>query len=690
MFVLHIALQGCLRGRDIEYGVTADTGGHIRYLMELVAASRRHPSIDRIEICTRAFRDAAMSDCYDQAIEQVDAATRIVRLRGASDAYLSKEELWTEHDALTAALVAHIEMLDRWPDVIHAHYADAGAIAATVSQRLGIPYVFTAHSLGEVKRTAFAGDCRELTGLDRRIAIENRAIDGAAAVIASSRDEAEIQYALYEGYDPGRTRIIAPGSDLAAFTDVAADPRIDAMLDRFLDDPAKPAILAIARPVTKKNLAGLVEAYGRSPELQAAANLVIVAGTRDDLRTLEAEVSGNLAELLVLIDRYDLYGKVAYPKTHRPADIPALYAYARARRGIFVNPALNEPFGLTLLEAAASGLPLVATDSGGPNDIVETCGNGVLVNPRTPGALATAMLGILSDDAVWDGYAAAGSVAVARYDWDAHVAAYADLLADIVAASLPVPPVVQGPVRQLLVSDIDGTLLGSETGLDAFRAWHGAESDLVFAVATGRSFHSALSILAQQNAPLPAIVIASVGSEIYHRQPGGVYQRDAEWDRIVANGWDCEAIRRVIAEETDFTPQAAIEQRRFKLSYIVEGDPEAAARLRRLLDARGLPCTIIHSHGRYLDVLPFAASKGTAVEHVRRRLSLDARRVIVAGDSGNDIEMLRSVPNAIIVGNHSDGLADHGDLARCYVARGHHAHGILEGVAHFRNGAARA
>ena len=690
MFVLHIALQGCMRASDVEYGVTADTGGHIRYVMDLVGASAHHPAFDRIEIVTRAFSDPGLSPCYDEPVEIVDDRTRIVRLRGSDPGYLAKERLWQEHASLRDALVGHIERLDRRPDVIHAHYADAGVLARDVGERLGIPYVFTAHSLGEVKRAAFAGDRAAPDGLDRRIAIENCAMGGAAAIIASSRDEAEIQYPLYDAYDPGRVRIIPPGSDLAAFTDVAPDLHVEAMLDRFLDEPLKPAILAIARPVTRKNLAGLVTAYGRSPALRSMANLVIVAGTRDDLRTLEPEIADNLAELLVLIDRYDLYGKVALPKSHRPGDVPAIYAYARTRRGVFVNPALNEPFGLTLLEAAASGLPVIATDSGGPNDIVERCGNGVLVDPRASGAIGDAILSILSDDATWDRYAAAGRDAVAHYDWDAHAAAYAGLLADVVAASRPVIAGPCRPIGGLLVSDIDGTLLGCDEGLAAFKRWQAAEPDLVFAVATGRSFHSALSILAQQQAPLPAIVISSVGSEIYHRRPGGVYERDADWDLVVARGWDREAIREVIARDVGLAPQSALEQRRFKLSYMIGGDPGAAARLRRELDARGLTCTIIQSHGRYLDVLPFAASKGTAVEHVRRKLALDAHRVIVAGDSGNDIEMLRSVPNAIIVGNHSDGLAERRDLRGCYVARGRHAHGILEGVEHFRNTAGRA
>lgn len=679
MFVLHIALQGCLRATDVEYGVTADTGGHIRYLLDLVAAGNRHPAIDRTEIVTRAFRDPQRAECYAQPHEIVDPSTRIVRLYGESDAYLAKEDLWTQHDSLVEAMIRHIEALDRRPDVLHAHYADAGAVVARVSARLGIPYVFTAHSLGRVKLAAFEGHCENL---DRRIAAEEKAIAGAAAIVASSRDEAEVQYAGYAAYDPGRIRVLPPGSDLDQFMGAAADPHIDAVLGRFLAEPDKPVILAIARPVTKKNLAALVRAYGTSPTLQAMANLVILAGTRDDLDDLEPEIRDNLAELLHLIDRYDLYGKVAYPKGHRPDDIPAVYAHARIRGGVFVNPALNEPFGLTLLEAAASGLPVVATDSGGPNDIIETCGNGILVDPRSPGAIARAIESILSNAVLWKRYADAGSVAVAAYDWNRHVALYADLLAEIVAMPIDTGQDVAPVPDILLVSDIDGTLTGCADSVRAFTIWHRAQSDVLFAIATGRSFHSAMTVLCQQALPAPGIMITSVGSEIYHRAAGGSYRQDLQWEAIIAAGWDREAVAALIARDGGLLPQSPLEQRSFKLSYFADGDDKAAARIRALLTANGHSCSIIQSHGRYLDILPYSASKGTAVEHVRR--SLSPAQIIVAGDSGNDIDMLRSSPHAVIVGNYSDGLGGRADLSHGYVASAHHARGVMEGVAHFR------
>ena len=181
--------------------------------------------------------------------------------------------------------------------------------------------MFTAHSLGRVKLAAFDRDCAETAGLDRRIAIEEEAIAGAAAIIASSRDEAEVQYAGYDAYDPGRIRVLAPGSDLKQFANSAPDPRVDATIDRFLDDPTKPVILAIARPVTKRTSRPWSTPTASRPRCRRRRTSSSSRARATTSTTLEADIRDNLAELLQLIDRYDLYGKVAYPKTHRPDDV---------------------------------------------------------------------------------------------------------------------------------------------------------------------------------------------------------------------------------------------------------------------------------------------------------------------------------------------------------------------------------
>jgi sucrose-phosphate synthase len=88
-----------------------------------------------------------------------------------------------------------------------------------------------------------------------------------------------------------------------------------------------------------------------------------------------------LTDMLLQMDHYDLYGKLAIPKKHDFAtEVPELYRICAESHGVFVNPALVEPFGITLIEASASGLPIVATNNGGPVDIVANCGNGLLVD----------------------------------------------------------------------------------------------------------------------------------------------------------------------------------------------------------------------------------------------------------------------------------------------------------------------
>lgn len=683
MFVLHIALQGCLRGRDVVYGLTADTGGHIRYLLDLVAASAQDFGVAEIVVATRLFQGPPGPD-YAVPEERISDKVRLVRLPSAAPGYLSKEAMHEEVASFADNLVAWIGAQARAPDLIHAHYADAAAVAAIVEARLGIPFVFTAHSLGRVKATMLGGDAAGAPDLARRIATEEAALAQATLVIASSRDEAEVQYAGYESYNPGRVRVVQPGSDLARFAAARPHPRVDALIDRFLHDPAKPPLLAMARPVARKNLAALVQAYGENPELRARANLVIVAGTRGDIDALDGDMAATMRDLLVLIDRYDLYGSVAYPKTHRPDDAPAIYAYARERGGLFVNPALNEPFGLTLLEASAAGLPLVATDSGGPNDIVETCGNGLLVDPRDPAAIAQACLRILADPALRARYVAGGGRAAAAYDWDRHAARYHALLRALLA---PEPP-LRTP-WQLLVCDIDNTLVGCEAALGIFRRWRSQQTGLAFGVATGRSFHSAMAVLEQQMSPRPQVMITSVGSEIYHLDANGVtYTADAAWRETIAAGWDRAAVRAALAGIDGLLPQGPLEQRPYKLSYF--GGAAAAHRVGAHLAEAGLAARVIHSHDRYLDVLPAEASKGTAVDHVRALYGLPERAVFVAGDSGNDVEMLRARVQAIIVANYSDDLASNAALQHSYVARASHARGIIEGVAHFRRMLAHA
>jgi sucrose-phosphate synthase len=200
----------------------------------------------------------------------------------------------------------------------------------------------------------------------RRTDAEEEILANAALVITSTHNEIDAQYGLYRYYDPKCMSVIPPGTDLTLFHPPQGkeETAFATQLPRFLNEPDKPLLLALSRPDERKNILTLIEVFGESHTLQQVTNLLIIAGNRDDIRDMESGAQSVLTNILVLIDSYDLYGKVAVPKAHSSDEVPAIYRLAASSRGVFINPALTEPFGLTLLEAAASGLPIVATENG--------------------------------------------------------------------------------------------------------------------------------------------------------------------------------------------------------------------------------------------------------------------------------------------------------------------------------------
>ena len=87
-------------------------------------------------------------------------------------------------------------------------------------------------------------------------------------------------------------------------------------LERFLVAPEKPMILTICRPDKRKNIEGLIEAYGEDKDLKLMANLVIFAGIRKDIQDQKGSAKEVLTRMLLMMDKYNLYGKMAIPKKH--------------------------------------------------------------------------------------------------------------------------------------------------------------------------------------------------------------------------------------------------------------------------------------------------------------------------------------------------------------------------------------
>ncbi len=131
-----------------------------------------------------------------------------------------------------------------------------------------------------------------------------------------------------------------------------------------------------------KNLTGLAECFGKSEELQKNCNLILVAGKLRIDDSADYEEASEIEKLYRIIDQYNLHGKIRWLGVRlSKSDSGEVYRLIADHQGIFVQPALFEAFGLTVLEAMISGLPTFATQFGGPLEIIQNGVNGFYINP---------------------------------------------------------------------------------------------------------------------------------------------------------------------------------------------------------------------------------------------------------------------------------------------------------------------
>ncbi len=699
LYLVLVSVHGLIRGHNLELGRDADTGGQTLYVVELTRALARHPEVGRVDLLTRRVEDARVAKDYAEPEEDLGDGARIVRLDCGPRRYLHKERLWPHLDCFADNALAHIRRIGIRPDGIHGHYADAGYVATRLSNLLGVPMLQTGHSLGRIKRERLLAngmkekDLESRYNLSWRIQAEEEALAHAHRVIASTRQEIDDQYASYDNYHRSRMVVIPPGTDLSRFHPPRRGqrkPPIWSTIARFLERPERPLIMALSRADERKNIRALVDAYAGSEWLREHANLLIIAGNREDITELEKGARDVLTDLLLRIDRFDLHGKVAYPKHHQSDDVPKLYRLVASSRGVFVNPALTEPFGLTLIEAAASGAPIVATNDGGPEEIISRCHNGLLVDPLDPPGIAAAIEQVLGDREVWKGFSERGLKGVREYySWSGHAAKYVRLIKELgreVQRDRREQRVVSGRLAEVdraVIADIDNTLLGNPAALKAFLAWlRRQRSQVAFGVATGWRLDAAQAALAEKGVPAPDVWITSVGSEIHY---GADATPDKGWARHISHRWEPERLRELLLQEQPgLTLQPEANQGRFKLSFFADPALFAGApTVERLLYQADLHARVVYSHDHYLDLLPVRASKGLAVRYLADKWGIPLEHMLVAGDSGNDEDMLRGRLLGVVVGNHQPELEKLRGFDRIYFARATHARGILEAVDYF-------
>jgi sucrose-phosphate synthase len=716
LYIQMFSIHGLIRSHNLEMGRDANTGGQIKYVLEEGMELSKQPEVARVDLFTRWIGDKTVSSDYSVPVEDVTEKFRIVRIPCGGGKYLRKELLWRHLDEYIDKSIQFIKRGGRLPDIVHGHYADAGYVAMWLSRLFGVPFIFTGHSLGRSKKAKLLADgmpeeqIRRRYMIDQRIDAEENVLSSADMIITSTNQEIEQQYEEYENCRSPEYRVIPPGIDLEKFypyyhdmftekepdeTHLHAHASILLELERFFKFKDKPLILALCRPDKRKNLSGLIEAYGTDRELQTMANLAIYAGIRKDITQMEDNEQNVLTDMLLLMDKYDLYGKMAIPKKHDfELEVPELYRIAAASKGVFVNAALTEPFGLTLLEAAATGLPLVATDDGGPRDILANCKNGKLVTPTDTRAIAAAIKTIISDSDQWEAYSKNGILNVREhYAWKAHARHYLKEIREVIKQNTPAEPDIDktppaigrrlAKLNHFLITDIDNTLIGDDNSrlpelADFLRE---NRNRLGFGIATGRTIDSAMEILSEHDLPEPDVMITSVGAEIYY---GAARYADQGWQAHLNSHWNREKIRRLL-ESFDFLEYQEEEtQRPFKISYNMAPEKDRLTLIHDLLHKNRCRYTMVYSHEQFLDILPHRASKGKAIRYLSYKWNIPVSQIIVAGDSGNDAEMLRGDLAGVVVGNYSCELEPFRGSRKIYFAEATCAGGILEGLDHYK------
>ena len=456
MHVAFINPQGNFDPEDSYWTAHPDFGGQLVYVKELALAMGNLGH--KVDIVTRQIIDPAWpefeapTDAYPEAPN-----VRVLRIPCGPERFLPKEDLWlylgTE---FVPNLISFYEREGSLPDAVTSHYGDGGLCATLFEERTGIPFSFTAHSLGAQKMDKMGVRRRDVAETDekyhfsRRIVAERLAMNRSRVNVTSTGQERFVQYThnAYRGAvdptDGARFTAVPPGVAMHIFDknsrtddEGAVREHVRACLERDLapDRLSLPCVVASSRLDPKKNHISLVEAFASSPTLRESANLVILTGNMEnpleDYRDADDGERAVLDGIMGTIDRAEMRGMVSMFAIRGQRRLAAAYRFLSERRSVFALTANYEPFGLAPLEALAAGLPAVVTKNGGPSESLREGDEeyGVLVDPGDPEEIAAGLYSLAGNADRWRRFAEAGHGRVlAKYTWERTAEGYLDAI----------------------------------------------------------------------------------------------------------------------------------------------------------------------------------------------------------------------------------------------------------------------
>ncbi|KAK4774492.1 hypothetical protein SAY86_009427 [Trapa natans] len=415
-----------------------DTGGQVVYILDQVRALEnemlnriKKQGLDitpRILIVTRLLPDAVGTTC-NQRLEKVFGTehSHILRVpfrneNGIVRKWISRFEVWPYLERYTEDVANElVGELQGKPDLIVGNYSDGNIVASLLAHKLGVTQCTIAHALEKTKypesdiywksfeekyhfSCQFTADLIAMNHTDFIITSTFQEIAGSKDTVGQYESHIAFTmpglYRVVHGidvFDP-KFNIVSPGADESIYFSYKDEsrrlksfhPEIEELLFSdvenkehlcVLKDRNKPIIFTMARLDRVKNLSGLVEWYGKNPRLRELANLVVVGGDRrKDSKDLEEQAE--MKKMYSHIETYKLQGQFRWISSQmNRVRNGELYRYICDTKGVFVQPAIYEAFGLTVVEAMTCGLPTFATCNGGPAEIIVHGKSGFNIDP---------------------------------------------------------------------------------------------------------------------------------------------------------------------------------------------------------------------------------------------------------------------------------------------------------------------
>lgn len=315
-------------------------------------------------LCKKGLKIDVVTHWSDEnapRIERFGKSCRVIRIAAGRKGFVPKAEMVNFLDDIYKEMKIILNLKEY--DIIHSHYWMSGLLGLAVKEEFGIPLIHTSHSLGIVK--AAATGVRE----ERRLRAERKVLRKADCVIATTPTEKETI-----------RKFAGPKTDVSVIPIGVAKSFEETPLQK---PPVQPRFVYAGRFEETKGLFTLLEAFQDLVKDGQEGELILAGGAEEDIDTATGlPVHADLRDAIDGIeDRVTFLG----PKSQK--ELAALFSGATA----VVVPSYYESFGMVAAEAQGCGTPVIASATGGLQDVVQDGQTGILVPPKDSKALKRAM-----------------------------------------------------------------------------------------------------------------------------------------------------------------------------------------------------------------------------------------------------------------------------------------------------------